>query len=74
MKTILTEEQIEMIGEAIQLIEEARAIVDNALEGATRHMKSHYRAYGCYGFDQLLGNGNPYDSSLFSLMEEKEDE
>ena len=60
-------EQIQdQIQEAIDLVEEACQLVDDALRSDSRH-KSHYEAYGCYGFSQLLGNGNPYDSSLFDL-------
>ena len=60
-------DQIIAIEEAIELIERAQALVDEAMCGASK--EAHYLAYGRYGFDQLLGNGNPYNSSLQSLIE-----
>ena len=63
-------EKIDAINEAISLIEEAQQLVDDAI--ADTGNKANYEAYGKYGFDQLLGNGNPYDSSLFSLIEDLE--
>lgn len=64
----MTEEQMRAIQQAIELIEEAQTLVDEALEGTAR--ESHYLAYGRYGFDRLLGNGNPYDDGLPDLFEE----
>ena len=37
------------------------------------NIRHNYEAYGRYGFDQLLGSGNPYDSSLFSLIDKTEE-
>ncbi len=65
-------ERAEQIQEAIQLVEEARQLVDEAVQGHPK--RDHYEAYGRYGFDQLLGNGNPYDSSLFDLANSVEEE
>ncbi len=62
------EEKIEAIQNAIGLIEEAEQLVDDAV--SDMNVQSHYESYGKYGFNQLLGNGNPYDSSLFTLLEE----
>ena len=57
------------IQEAIVLIHQAKELVDNAIKDSdNRHAKDHYEAYGKYGFDQLLGAGNPYDKSLEDLM------
>jgi len=56
-----------LIEQAIQLVEEAQQLVDEAVSGTG--IESNYEAYGKYGFSQLLGNGNPYDSSLQSLIE-----
>ena len=67
-------ERLEMLIEAIGLIEEAQQLVDDALDGTPE--ESHYKAYGRYGLDTLLGNGNPYDRSLEDLIakyEEMED-
>ena len=58
-------ERIYKIYEALELIEQAQELVDEAVSDTND--ENHYLAYGRYGFDQLLGNGNPYDSSLHSL-------
>lgn len=63
------EERKYKIYEALELIEEAKDLVDEAVSGTND--ENHYLAYGRYGFDQLLGDGNPYDSSLHSLLGEK---
>ena len=60
--------KIVIIEEAIKLIEEAREMVDEVMSDGHPRDKEHYEAYGKYGFDQLLGIGNPYDQSLFTLM------
>ena len=65
-------ERIEAIVRAMELIEEARGMVENAVRGTSQ--ESHFEAYGKYGFNQLLGEGNPYDSSLHSLVEFFSDE
>lgn len=62
------QERVEMIEEAKQLIAEAQQIVDDALNDT--NLEAHYFAYGRYGFDQLLNNGNPYDSGLNDLINE----
>ena len=58
------------LNEAIALVEEAKAKVDAAAKQAGCY--SHYTAYGRYGFDTLLGNGNRYDASLFDMMNDLE--
>ncbi len=63
-----TLERLEQLNEAMELIQQAQQMVDEAVNG-TPH-QNHYEAYGRYGFDQLLGNGNPYDSGLPNLIEE----
>lgn len=65
-------ERIEQIEDAIQMIEKAQDLVDEALSGTS--IKGNYEAYGKYGFSQLLGNGNPYDGNLNKLMESLENE
>lgn len=62
----MTNMQREAIQEAIALVAEAQALVDEALEDTGTG--AHYKAYGRYGFDQLLGNGNPHDYGLPSLL------
>ena len=66
------QEFIDEIERAISLVEEASYAVDMAVEGM--RVQANYEAYGRYGFDQLLGNGNPYDSSLQSLIDKTEDD
>ena len=53
------------IDDIIIRVEELKCELDNLLHGTDLY--PHYKAYGRYGFDQLLGNGNPYDEGLFSL-------
>ena len=62
------EERIAIIENAIFEIESIMSEVDSAISGTSLH--AHYEAYGKYGFNQLLGNGNPYDSSLETLIKE----
>jgi len=57
----------EKIQEAIELIEQARELVREAL--ASSGDLANFDAYGSYGLDQALGEGNRYDSSLFTLLE-----
>ena len=54
------------IVEAIQLIKEARELVRQALAGSGD--LANFEAYGSYGLNQALGEGNPYDDSLHSLL------
>ena len=69
------QEFIDEIERAISLVEEASYAVDMAVDSLGGHsVKANYEAYGRYGFDQLLGNGNPYDSSLQSLIDKTEDD
>lgn len=53
---------------AKEKIYDAQCILDEATEGMSS--EQHYKAYGRYGLDQLQGNGNPYDSSIQTLIEE----
>tara|TARA_R100000687_G_scaffold64397_1_gene52789 strand:- start:8 stop:223 length:216 start_codon:yes stop_codon:yes gene_type:complete len=66
------QEFIDEIERAISLVEEASYAVDMVVQGM--RIQANYEAYGRYGFDQLLGNGNPYDSSLQSLIDKTEDD
>ena len=58
----LTSDQIK------EKIYDAQCIIDEATEGMSA--QTHYEAYGRYGLDQLQGNGNPYDSSIQTLIDE----
>ena len=66
----MNQEKIDILREAILLVEEACQLVDSVMDDSSG--KNHYEAYGKYGFSRLLGNGNPYDNSLFTLIEELE--
>ena len=74
----MNQEKIDAIRQAVHLVEEACQLVDSVMEDqiflSDAVDKSHYEAYGKYGFNQLLGNGNPYDNSLFTLIEELEED
>lgn len=63
------QEKIEMLEQAIDLVCEAQNLVDEVMDG-----DSHYESYGKYGFLQLLGNGNEYDTSLFDVVDFLEEE
>ena len=52
------------------MVDQARHIVDTVVDSTDGHfLKANYEAYGKYGFDQLLGTGNPYDNSLQYLID-----
>ena len=61
------EERIALIKEAQDMIIEAQGMIDDALCNDDK-IRSEYEAYGKFGFDQLLNNGNPYDSGLSDLV------
>jgi len=65
-------QRVEQIQRAIELIQEAQDLVDEAVNDT--RSESHYQAYNKYGFNQVLGNGNPYDSSLYNLIDELKEE
>ena len=66
------QEFIDEIERAIEMVDQARHIVDMAVDGMS--IQANYEAYGKYGFDQLLGDGNPYDNSLQTLIDKYRDE
>ena len=68
----MNQEKIDILREAILLVEEACQLVDSVMDDSTN--KSHYEAYGKLGFSRLLGNGNPEDSSIYTEIEELEKE
>ena len=64
------QEFIDEIERAIEMVDQARHIVDTVVGSTDGHfLKANYEAYGKYGFDQLLGTGNPYDNSLQYLID-----
>jgi len=70
MKTMTNQERKQQILQALELIIEAQSLVEEAVSGTRQ--EAHFNAYGQYGLQQLLGNGNRYDSSLENLIEELE--
>ena len=56
---------------AIDQVSEAQDQVEEIMEQVGINTANFY-AYGKYGFDQLLGNGNPYNSSLYTIMNKLE--
>lgn len=65
-------ERIQAVKEAIELVEQAKELLEAAVEYSG--CRAHYEAYEGYGIEQLLGNGNPHEYSLFQLQEDiKED-
>ena len=67
----LSEEQRHLVYEAIELVQQAQDLIDEAVDGTSQ--EAHFLAYGRYGFDQLLGNGNPYDKGLYDLLRDEEE-
>jgi len=68
MKAIELNDRIQKIREALELVEAAQELVDQAVRGT--NVERHYLAYGRYGFNTLTGTGNPYDSSLKDLIKD----
>lgn len=64
----LVEEKKQKVEKAMELIEQAKELVDEAIEGL--EAENHYYAYGRYGIDTALGNGNPHDGSLPKIINE----
>jgi len=61
------DEIIFTLKDSMERIAEIQTEVDGILYDT--NIENNYEAYGKYGFDQLLGNGNPYDNGLPSLIE-----
>jgi len=59
--------RLDKLHKAAQLVAQAQEEIDCALRGTD--LVCGFEAYGRYGIDQLLGNGNPYDKSVYSLMD-----
>ena len=60
----------ERLQTVIDTLEEMQGELDDIINGTT--MEEHFKAYSRYGLNQLLGSGNPYDSSLHDLIENEE--
>ena len=61
--------QIRSIERTMELVQEAQDLVDEAVKGT--RCERYYLAYGRYGFNCLLGSGNPYDEGLNDLINPK---
>lgn len=59
------DERIQLLQEAIDMVTEASDMVSDAIHGTG--LEAHYKSYGSYGFDTLLGGGNRYNRSLLDL-------
>ncbi len=66
MKNPLTKDERHAIQRTIHKLEIIQSELDQIIEGSQQ--EALWKAYGRFGFDQLLGNGNPHDASLFDLM------
>jgi hypothetical protein len=74
MDTILSEEQVEKTREIIEVLSDAMERISDIRDEVTdilwgTDIVSNYNAYGKYGFDTLLGEGNPYDDGIPSMIE-----
>ena len=61
------QERIWKVEEALNKLEEVEALLDEALEG-TEHY-AHYEAYGKYGINDLKGEGNRFNTSLYDVID-----
>ena len=57
-----------LLREALNLIEEAQELCDEAVRGTAN--ESEYKGTGRCGMETALGNGNPYDLSIPKLINE----
>ena len=56
------------VQEILDKIAEAHRQVRDIVKGTS--LEGRFRAYGGFGFTCLLGEGNPYDDSLKTIIEE----
>ncbi len=68
----LTKADRDQLEEAMEMVYQASVLVADAVEGTEHEL--HYNAYGQYGFATLLGNGNPYDDGIHTLIASAEEE
>lgn len=66
MKQPLTKDDKQAIKRIIHKLENITEELDQIIEGSQQ--EALWSAYGRFGLDQLLGNGNPYDNSLHNLI------
>jgi len=67
---------VEKIEMAMDLIQEARDLIDSVLNGDLEHfiISSNYYAYAEYGLKTAMGEGNPYDGKLQDIIDNLEEE
>lgn len=63
------QERTEAMEQAIELVIQAQELTDAAVKGTD--FENQYYGYGRFGFDRLLGNGNPYDLGLPDICNAK---
>lgn len=63
---------VDAIQDIIERLEEIEQELDSILKDTD--YEDHYDVYQKYGLSQLLGNGNRFDSSLVSLIENANEE
>ena len=66
----LSEEKREELRKIIFDLEDLSQALDYVLEGT--EFEAEFKSYRRFGMDTLLGNGNPYDRSLFNILEDSE--
>ena len=67
-------EGIHAIEKAQELVQEAKDMVDNVLKPYENHrFVQYYKAYGKFGFNRLLEEGNPLDEGLNGLIKHLRD-
>ena len=65
------ESYVDQINDVIEQIDEMRNTIDSILRDEyLTSRRANYNAYNEYGFRQLIGAGNMYDSSLYDIIDE----
>tara|TARA_R110002020_G_scaffold96958_1_gene231622 strand:+ start:9717 stop:10019 length:303 start_codon:yes stop_codon:yes gene_type:complete len=57
---------IDELRNAMTYVIDANQKISEALSNT--EYDNHYQAYGQYGFQQLMGNGGKYDSSIYDII------
>lgn len=63
---------VDKVQKAIDLITEAKEIMDEVMDVCygDSQFSNEYYAYGQFGIQQALGEGNPYDGSLIKIRDQ----
>jgi hypothetical protein len=64
------------VRKAIELVQLAQDMIVSIMEKELENFQinTNFYAYGQYGFNQLLGEGNPNDSGLHTIIEKLQEE